>query len=68
MQGATTSFADEGYFENSPTAYQETPVSAGAQGGNVGLLDGSVSWKPINKMSVYRGSQMWGTEGCFGLW
>ena len=32
------------------------------------LLDGSVSWKPINKMSVYRGSQIWGTEGCFGLW
>ena len=59
---------DEGYFENAPTAYQETPVSAGAQGGNVGLLDGSVSWKPINKMSVYRGSQIWGTEGCFGLW
>jgi len=59
---------DEAYFENSPTAYQETPVTAGAAGGNVGLLDGSVSWKNIKSMTVYRGSQMWGNEGCFGLW
>ena len=59
---------DEGYFENSPAAYQETPVTAGAQGGNVGLLDGSVSWKDIMSMTVYRGSQMWGNEDCFGLW
>ncbi len=28
----------------------ETPVSRGATGGNVGLLDGSVSWVPIRQM------------------
>lgn len=40
----------------------------GALGGNVGLLDGSVSWKKIQQMQVYRGSQQWGTAGCWAMW
>lgn len=40
----------------------------GAVGGNVGLLDGSVSWKTIQLMSVYRGSQQWGDNGCWAMW
>jgi len=59
---------EEIYFESHPEAYQQTPATIGAQGGNVGLLDGSVAWKDISRMRPYAGSQMWGTEGCFGLW
>jgi prepilin-type N-terminal cleavage/methylation domain-containing protein len=59
---------DEFYFESHPEAYQQTPVSIGAQGGNVGLLDGSVAWKPIGRMKNYTGSQIWGADGCFGMW
>lgn len=40
----------------------------GAVGGNVGLLDGSVSWKNIKQMKVYRGSQQWGESGCWAMW
>ena len=42
--------------------------SAGAVGGNVGLLDGSVSWKRIRQMDTYRGSQMWDDDGCWAMW
>jgi prepilin-type N-terminal cleavage/methylation domain-containing protein len=59
---------DEPYFESHPEAYQQTPASIGAKGGNVGLLDGSASWKGIRQMRAYRGSQIWGADGCFGLW
>ena len=47
---------------------QQTPASIGAKGGNVGLLDGSVAWKGISLMKSYSGSQIWGADGCFGLW
>ena len=40
----------------------------GAAGGNVGLLDGSVSWKKIQKMQIYGGSQQWGNDGCIAMW
>ena len=59
---------EEVYFESHPEAYQQTPASIGAKGGNVGLLDGSVAWKDISRMRVYSGSQIWGADGCFGLW
>ena len=59
---------DEAYFESHPEAYQQTPASIGAKGGNVGLVDGSVAWKDISRMRSYRGSQMWDADGCFGLW
>lgn len=59
---------DEAYFELHPEAYQQTPVAIGAQGGNVGLLSGSVEWKSIARMKSYRSSQLWGADGSFGLW
>ena len=31
-------------------------------------LDGSVAWKGISLMKSYSGSQIWGADGCFGLW
>ncbi len=40
----------------------------GASGGNVGLLDGSVHWKNIRQMDVYRGSQQWDEDGCWAMW
>lgn len=40
----------------------------GAAGGNVGLLDGSVSWKQISNMKIHRGSRLQGTGGCFTAW
>ncbi len=59
---------DEGYFESNPNAVDETPRDIGAQGGNVGLLDGSVRWKPVHQMRPYRASQLWEQDGAFGLW
>jgi prepilin-type N-terminal cleavage/methylation domain-containing protein len=59
---------DEAYFELHPEAYHQTPANIGAQGGNVGLLSGSVAWKPISRMQAYRSSQLWGADGSFGLW
>jgi hypothetical protein len=43
-------------------------AALGAQGGNVGLLDGSVSWKKIDQMQIYRGSQQWDDNGCWAMW
>ena len=45
-----------------------TPAEIGAAGGNVGLLDGSVSWVNVRKMQVYRGSRQWGNDGCWAMW
>ena len=58
----------ESYFEQFPESYQQTPPGIGARGGNVGLLDGSVRWKRIEEMRVYRASQKWDTDGAFGYW
>lgn len=59
---------DEVYFEQFPESYTQTPVAIGAKGGNVGLLDGSANWKPIEQMTAYRASQLWDADGAFGFW
>jgi type II secretory pathway pseudopilin PulG len=51
-----------------PNPGGETSAELGAIGGNLGLLDGSVSWKPIKQMLIYRGSQQWGDDGCWAMW
>jgi prepilin-type N-terminal cleavage/methylation domain-containing protein len=43
-------------------------IAAGAKGGNLGLVDGSVAWKKIEFMKVYRGSQQWADDGCWAMW
>jgi prepilin-type N-terminal cleavage/methylation domain-containing protein len=53
---------------SNPNAGGITPPELGAVGGNVGLLDGSVSWKPISQMRTYRGSQLWDNSGCWAMW
>ena len=56
-----------GDFSNAEAA-GKTSAQIGALGGNVGLLDGSVSWKGISQMRTYRGSQQWGNNGCWAMW
>jgi prepilin-type N-terminal cleavage/methylation domain-containing protein len=46
----------------------KTSAQIGSQGGNIGLLDGSVSWKNIQSMRIYRGSQKYDTDGCWAMW
>ena len=40
----------------------------GATGGNIGNLDGSVTWRAIKKMQLRRGSQQYGADGCWAMW
>ena len=56
-----------GDFSNS-AANGASPKEIGGVGGNVGLLDGSVNWRPIAQMKSYQGSHLWGTDGCLALW
>jgi prepilin-type N-terminal cleavage/methylation domain-containing protein len=53
-----------------PGGFVPSPPEIGAAGGNVGLLDGSVSWVNIGKMQVYRGSRIvdYGNAGCWAMW
>jgi hypothetical protein len=59
---------DEAYFDAHPEAYEHTPRDVGGQGGNVGKVDGSVAWKRMSEMRVYRTSQLWDDSGSFGFW
>jgi prepilin-type N-terminal cleavage/methylation domain-containing protein len=43
-------------------------ATIGGVGGNVGLLDGSVGWKKISEMQIYRGSFLWEDNGCQASW
>lgn len=45
-----------------------TSEQIGADGGNIGMLDGSAHWKDIADMKIYRGSLGYGTDGCFSSW
>lgn len=40
----------------------------GAQGGHIGLLDSSISWKQMDNMNIYRGSRWHDSLGCFTAW
>ena len=46
----------------------QNSANLGSLGGNVGLMDGSVSWKGIKSMKIHRGSQRWGNDGCSAMW
>jgi len=39
----------------------------GAAGGNIGLVDGSVSWKRMSEMKVYQGSRLY-SNMCYAAW
>jgi prepilin-type N-terminal cleavage/methylation domain-containing protein len=59
-----------GADESNRSQIFSNPTSAqiGAMGGNVGLLDGSVSWKNIRGMHIYQGSLGCGNECCIAMW
>ncbi len=56
-----------GDFTN-PGARGAPSAAIGGAGGNVGLLSGSVAWRNIKNMRIYRGSQDHGNEGCWAMW
>jgi prepilin-type N-terminal cleavage/methylation domain-containing protein len=58
----------EGIDPSNPGASGASAAAIGATGGNIGLLDGSVSWKKIGQMQMYRGSQQWADFGCRAMW
>src|SRR5262245_8614033 len=43
-------------------------AAIGGVGGNLGFLDGSVSWRSAKQMRIYRGSQKWDNSGCWAMW
>jgi prepilin-type N-terminal cleavage/methylation domain-containing protein len=51
-----------------PEAHGASSAAIGGVGGNVALLSGSVEWRNIRKMRIYRGSQNHGEEGCWAIW
>jgi prepilin-type N-terminal cleavage/methylation domain-containing protein len=53
---------------SNPDASGATSAEIGATGGNVGLVDGSVAWRKITQMKIYRASQQWGDNGCWAMW
>jgi len=65
--GSSGAIKDGGDYSNT-FASGNSSREIGAAGGNVGLLDGSVSWKPISQMDVYQGSQAWQDNGCWATW
>jgi len=58
----------QGMEPSNASARGMSAADIGAAGGNVGLLDGSVSWQKIQQMEIYRGSQQWDNDGCWAMW
>ena len=58
----------EGIDASNQNANGATSAEIGAVGGNVGLLDGSISWKKAKLMQIYKGSQQWDDMGCWAMW
>jgi len=58
----------KGIDPSNTTSGGASASAIGATGGNVCLLDGSVSWKKIDRMLIYRGSQKWDQDGCWAMW
>jgi len=56
----------EGFDPTNPQAGGKTSQELGAVGGNVGLLDGSVAWKRIEKMKEYQLST--NQNELYGVW
>jgi hypothetical protein len=51
---------DEVYFKGRDPRTLVLPTSVGAAGGNVGLMDASVSWRPIKNMPAHPCALEWG--------
>jgi len=57
-----------GLEPSNPDTSGASSAAIGATGGNISLLDGSVIWRRIQEMQIYRGSQQWGDYGCWAMW
>ena len=57
----------QGDFSNI-SANGASSASLGATGGNIGNMDGSVSWVKIRAMKLHSGSQQYGPDGCWAMW
>lgn len=55
-----------GSYTHSSDANLVTPIDIGAKGGNVGFLDGSVTWRPISQMKTNHAFTSPGLY--YGLW
>ncbi len=65
--GARGAILESGHSGNE--GFEGAPSEAiGAVGGHVGRLDGSISWKHIRDMQIYRGSRRWDESGCYAVW
>ena len=65
--GANGAILESGHAGNE--SFEGAPSEQiGAVGGHVGRLDGSVSWKHIRDMRIYRGSRRWDDLGCYTTW
>jgi len=65
--GARGAILQSGHSGNS--SFKGAPSEEiGAVGGHVGCLDGSISWKKIKDMEIYRGSRIWPDVGCYTAW
>ena len=65
--GRNGSVQAAGDFSNE-SANGASSADLGATGGNLGNLDGSVTWQAIRKTKLRRGSQQYGQDGCWALW
>jgi len=65
--GRNGSVQAAGDFSNE-SANGASSADIGATGGNLGNLDGSVTWQAIRKTKLRRGSQQYGQDGCWALW
>src|SRR5437867_6252662 len=65
--GARGPILRNGDFSN-VGAQGTSPKQIGAVGGNIGLVDGSVNWKPISQMKQYRGWSSQLENECWALW
>ncbi len=65
--GARGPILRNGDFSN-VGAQGSSPQRIGAVGGNIGLVDGSVNWKPISQMKQYRGWSSQLEDECWALW
>lgn len=61
--GRASGVAAGGKYDNPDSGMD--PRQLGAEGGNVGYMDGSVEWKSIDKMNIYT---IYGSSGYYGLW
>ncbi|HWX19723.1 MAG TPA: prepilin-type N-terminal cleavage/methylation domain-containing protein [Candidatus Binatia bacterium] len=56
-----------GDFQNAG-ANGASSTDLGATGGNLGSMDGSVTWRSIKNMKLRHGSQQYGPDGCWAMW